>query len=123
MALARIDLELRADGPPVVTVNGSKLAGVVGLTVRHAPPSMPQLFVELAGEVALEGEGIVAADNAGDTAADVRAALLNLDPDRLDDQAAQLFGADGPDGKAITGPGQAFVAAILNALNDKGVAT
>ena len=117
MGLAKIDLELRADGPPAVTVNGEKLANVVGLTVRHVPPSMPQLVLELAGEVALEGEGIVAVETGpGDEIAYLRQFLANLDPDKVDDTAANLFGQEGHDGKVITGPGQAFIAAILNMI-------
>lgn len=117
MALAHIAVELRADAPPIVAVNGVQVP-VVGVTVRHVPPSMPQVFLELAGEVTLEGEGIVAQVEAdGNTAADVRAALLNLDADKLDEQAARLFGEEGPDGRVIAGPGQAFVAAIVNTLD------
>ena len=116
MGLAKIDLELRADGPPAVTVNGEKLANVVGLTVRHVPPSMPQLVLELAGEVTLDGEGIVAVGQAADEVAYVRQFLTNLDPDKVDDAAANLFGQEDVDGKVITEPGQAFVAAILNML-------
>jgi hypothetical protein len=117
MGLAQIDLSLRADLPPLVTVNGEKLPNVVGLTVRHVPPSMPQLVLELAGEVTLEGEGIVAVERgAGDEIDYMRQFLANLDPDKLDDAAANLFGQEDADGKVITGPGQAFVAAILSMI-------
>lgn len=119
MGLARIDLALTADGPPVVTVNGDQVANVVGLTVRHVPPSLPQLVLELAGEVTVAGEGIVAlGQEAGDEVAYLRSFLANLDPDKLDDAATMKFGADDQAGQVITGPGQAFVAALLDMVPD-----
>lgn len=117
MGLARLTLSLQADRAPQVYANGVQVPNVVGLTVRHVPPSMPQLVLELAGEVALEGEGIVAVETGpGDEIAYLRQFLANLDPDKVDDTAANLFGQEGHDGKVITEPGQAFIAAILAML-------
>jgi hypothetical protein len=119
MGLAAIDLRFRADGPPLVTVNGVEVAGVVSVTARHAAPSMPQVFIELAGEVTLEGEGIVIGDSGGDTAADVATFLGNLDPEKLDEAAMAKYMQDGRDGKVIGSPGRAFIEAILDAVEGK----
>jgi hypothetical protein len=115
MGLAKFTIDLTADKPPALTVNGRELP-VVALTLRHVPPSLPQLVLELAGEGLVAGEGIVALDAAGDTAADVRSFLAGLDPDKLDEIAARMFGEEDDKGRVIAGPGQAFIAAILDQL-------
>jgi hypothetical protein len=117
MGLAAIDLRFRADGPPLVSINGVEVAGVVSVTARHAAPSMPQIFIELAGEVTLIGEGIVIGDSAaGNTAADVATLLGNLDPEKIDEAAMAKYTQDGRDGKIIATPGRAFIEAILDAV-------
>ena len=120
MGLANFSLRLTADKPPMVTVNGQRLdvPGLVGIAVRHEPPSLPQLVLELTGELVIEGEGVVAVDSGahGDEIAFMRQCLGNLDPDRLDDAACRLFGTEGPNGQVVTKPGEAFVAAILGMI-------
>lgn len=111
MALAQFSLDLRADRAPVLVVNGQQVA-VAGLTLRHVPPSMPQLILELAGEGTVEGEGIVALDQgAGDEIAYLRQFLANLDPDTLERAAAGQF-----DLGAETN-GQAFLAALVSMVS------
>ncbi len=108
MALAQFTIDLRADRSPALTVNGEAVS-VVGLTLRHVPPSLPQLVLELAGEGAIEGEGIVAIDQgaAGDEVEYLRSFLANLDPGMLEKAAAEQF-----DIGAETS-GQAFLAALV----------
>ncbi|MCA1571926.1 MAG: hypothetical protein LC798_16770 [Chloroflexi bacterium] len=117
MGVARFTLDLTADRPPELTIAGREgTLPIVGITVRHVPPSLPQLILELVGEVEVTGEGIVMLDHGGDTAADLRQILGNLDPDTLDEAATRKFGMDDRQGRAINSPGQAFVEAILDAL-------
>lgn len=108
MPLARFSLDLSADRPPAITVNGEQLdLSVVGITVRHMPPSLPQLVLELAGEVTIEGDGIVALQPDTNEVDYLRQFLGNLDPEQL--EAASLRQFD--EGAATTG--QAFHAALL----------
>lgn len=106
MALARFALDLSADRPPTLTINGQPGPAVVGITVRHVPPSLPQVILELAGEVAVEGEGIVALAPAADEVDYLRSFLANLDPHVLEGAAADQF-AEGAETN-----GQAFLAAL-----------
>ncbi len=108
MGLAQFSLDLRADRAPALTVNGQSVA-VVGLTLRHVPPSMPQLVLEMAGEGTIEGEGIVAVDQggAGDEIEYLRSFLANLDPGVLEKAAIEQF-----DIGAETN-GQAFLSALI----------
>ena len=116
MGVARFNLHMRADRPPLLTVNGEEVAGVVGIRLHYVPPSLPQLILELAGEGRIDGEGIVALDHQPDEGDDLRRILGNLDPDKLDEVAAQKFGMDDRQGQVIASPGKAFVEAILDAV-------
>jgi len=107
MALARFTLDLSADRPPVLTVNGREgELPIVGITVRHVPPSLPQLILELAGEVSIEGEGIVALQPEADEVDHLRQFLGNLDPTQLERAALNQFH------QGAETNGQAFLAAL-----------
>ena len=112
MPLARFSIDLSADRPPVLTVNGMEgELPIVALTVRHVPPSLPQLILELAGEVSLTGEGVVAVGpEQGDEIAYLRSFLANLDPETLERQALDRI-------TECDTTGQAFVAALLAMVN------
>jgi hypothetical protein len=112
MPLARFSLDLSADRPPVVTINGGEHElPIVALTVRHVPPSLPQFILELAGEVTVTGEGVVAiGPEQRDEIAYLRTFLANLDPETLERQALERI-------TECDTTGEAFVAALRAMVN------
>lgn len=110
MALAEIYIRLQAGDPASVLVNGNELADSCRrIVVEHRAGEMvPTVYLEIQGNVTLNGEAVVTTQQAG---GDVREFVASLDPSVLEAAALEKLG--GFSGVETTG--EAFLQALQEA--------
>jgi hypothetical protein len=109
MGLTRFSVDVGSGGRGHVVIDGVDVAEKVQkIIVDSTAGQPPQVFLEMAGEGRIEGEGIVT--QVVESNDSIALFLSNLDPSAL--EAAALDKMGGLDGEGLT-TGQAFLAALM----------
>ena len=92
-------------GAPTVIVNGTEVPGVAAASCYTARGEIPRLVLDIAGDVTIEGDGIVHTTMPAD-GDELAAWLENIDPDELSSAALANTSMG-------TSPGQAMLAQLV----------
>lgn len=90
MSLSRFELELNANGPGRVVIDGVDISDrAAGVLVDARPGQPPRLVVELVGEGGIEGLGEALASS---PASDLAEFFASIDPEELEKAALSRLG-------------------------------